>query len=76
MEAAQAAESAPDLRDALTQRGEMLPTQVEVSRTPLPVRREGGEPSIPWDQQGSGQPRGGVVYTYDKDWNVVPMPSS
>lgn len=57
-------------KDAL-QRGRMLPQAVEVSKTPPPVRREGGDPRTPWDQMGSGAATPGVVWTYDKDLNLV-----
>jgi hypothetical protein len=53
------------------QRGRMLAQGVEVSKTPPPVRREGGDPRTPWDQMGSGAATPGVVWTYDKDLNLV-----
>jgi hypothetical protein len=52
-------------------RGAMIPQGVEVSRTPPPVRRDGGDPVTPWDQMGSGGATPGVVWTYDADLNLV-----
>jgi hypothetical protein len=52
-------------------RGHMVPQGIEVHREPPPVRRDGGNPGIPWDQQGSGAPVPGFTYTYDKDLNLV-----
>jgi hypothetical protein len=52
-------------------RGAMVPQGVEVHREPPAVRRDGGNPGIPWDQQGSGAPVPGFTYTYDKDLNLV-----
>jgi hypothetical protein len=55
-------------------RGAMQPKQTIVNRTPLPARREGPEPApvAPGLAGANGQPLPqGVVYGYDKDFNVV-----
>jgi len=49
-------EPVPTLADALPGRGAMLPQQVVVQKTPLPVLREGGDPGVPWSNQGAGLP--------------------
>lgn len=56
----------PPLRDVLTARGPMPPSQVVVNREPLPVQCEGGSPGVPWEHAAGGPPGWvpGQVYTY------------
>jgi hypothetical protein len=60
-------------------RGVMAPKGVVVSKTPPPVRREGGDPApvAPGLVSANGTPVApNVVYTYDKHFNLVPVPVS
>jgi hypothetical protein len=57
-------------------RGALGSRQVVVNKTPLPVRREGGDPApvAPGLVNIDGRPLPqGVVYGYDENFNVVPL---
>jgi hypothetical protein len=53
-------------------RGAMAPKGVVVSKTPPPVRREGGDPA-PVAPGLTGALPQGVVFGYDENYNVVPL---
>lgn len=65
--------SNPDLSqvqftDTLAHRGAMMPRQVVIQSSPPPVRREGGDPAIPWTNTAGGPPgwKPGETYVYPK----------
>jgi hypothetical protein len=64
--------AATDIRDVLA-RGNRGPEQEVVSRNAPPVRREGGDPRPLTGVNGMPLPPN-VVFTYDKDLNLVPVP--